>query len=367
MIKINNKNECIKRKFFTRLKEAEGCCDSTINCINKAILLYEDFTKQCDFATFSQKKAIDFKDWLAKRQHRKKSISLVTYNTYLRYLRKFFIWLSGEPGYRSKITPDKVAYLKISKKDERIATQSTPRNYPSLEYVLNLTKSIKIITEIDKRDRALISFTLLTGMRDKAIATLPITCLDQKELIIRQNPRDGVETKFSKYISTTIFKFDEILLNYFLDWVKHLKNIGFGSQDPLFPRSKRNQTHNNLSFDNSTEVEPVFWKGTGRIREIFKTRSKLASLPYFPPHTFRHLAVDLALKSCKTGDQIKAISQNFGHENIATTMYSYANYDDNKLNQIIKSIDFSGNDEKTKEKQVQEITKIVLAQIDKTL
>lgn len=364
MRKINNKNERIKRKFFTRLKEAEGCCESTINNIDNAILLYEDFTKQYDFSTFSENKAMNFKKWLRERQHRGKNIALTTYNTYLRHLRKFFIWLSGEAGYKSKVTSDKIAYLRISKKEERMAMQSPPRNYPALEYVLNLTDSIEIITEIDRRDRALIAFTLLTGMRDKAISTLPIACLNENELIINQDPQSGVETKFSKCIATTIFKFDEVLLNYFLDWVKHLKAKGFGSQAPIFPRSKRNKAENNLSFDNATKVEPVFWKGTGRIREIFKTRSKSAGLPYFPPHTFRHLAVELALKACKTGDQIKAISQNFGHENVVTTMYSYANYDDYKLNQVIKSMDFSGKDEKEKEKQVRDITKIVLAQMD---
>ena len=53
-------------KFFKWLKEADGCCDSTVNNVEKAILLYEDFTKQADFATFNSAKAIEFKKWLKK-------------------------------------------------------------------------------------------------------------------------------------------------------------------------------------------------------------------------------------------------------------------------------------------------------------
>jgi hypothetical protein len=78
-----------------------------------------------------------------------------------------------EPGYRSKIKPNSVDYLKVTEKEERMATQSEPRNYPSLEYVRELVDSIVIRNEVDQRDQTLISFALLSGMRDQAIASLP--------------------------------------------------------------------------------------------------------------------------------------------------------------------------------------------------
>ncbi|MCX7661600.1 MAG: site-specific integrase, partial [Candidatus Omnitrophica bacterium] len=136
MTKVNIKNELIKRRFFKWLKEADGCCDATVNNVEKAILLYEDFTKGADFSTFNSTRAIEFKKWLKKREFRSKPISLTTYCTYLRYLRKFFSWLSWQAGYKSKITPDIIDYLKIPEKEERTATQYIPRNFPSLEYVI---------------------------------------------------------------------------------------------------------------------------------------------------------------------------------------------------------------------------------------
>ena len=357
MTMVNLKNEVVKRKFFKWLKEANGCCNSTVNSIEKAILIYEDFTGRTDFATFNSRKAIEFKEWLKKRKIKSKTLSLNTYCTYLRHLRKFFLWLSWQPGYKSKITIDTVDYLKALKKEERIATQYIPRNFPLQEYVIKLAGSINACTEIDKRDRAMISFALLSGMRDKAIVTLPLSCLDENDLTIDQNPKLGVDTKFSKHILTTIFKFDDKLLGYVAEWVKLLKSKGFGSQDPLFPRAKTDKGEDDLSFEASSEVEPVFWQGTGRIREIFKNRAKEAGLPYFPPHTFRHLAVDLALKSCKNGEEIKAISQNFGHEHTATTLSSYANYAQPRLSEIIKNMDFSGTPRETLEDQFKEFLK----------
>jgi len=357
MTTVNLKNEVVKRKFFKWLKEANGCCNATVNYIEKTILIYEDFTRLVDFATFNSEKAIEFKKWLQKRKVKSKPLSTTTYCTYLRGLRKFFLWLSWQSGYKSKITVDTVDYLKATEKEERIATQYIPRNFPPLEYVIKLAGSINACTEIDKRDRAIISFALLSGMRDKAIVSLPLGCFDENNLAINQDPKLGVQTKFSKNIPTTVFVFDDELLSYLIEWVKLLKSKGYGSQDPLFPRAKADKGKDDLSFETASEVEPVFWQGTGRIREIFKNRAKEAGLPYFPPHTFRHLAVDLALKSCKNGEEIKAISQNFWHEHTATTLSSYANYAQPRLSEIIKNMDFSGKPRETLEEKVDELLK----------
>ena len=358
-MKVNIKNERVKRRFFTWLKHAGGCCDSTINSIEKSILLYEDFTKQADFTTFNPDKAIKFKEALINREYRGKAISPTTRHTYLRNLQKFFLWLSWQPGYKSKIRPDIVSYLRISEKEERIATQRRSVKYPPLEYVVKLANSIKIDSEIDLRDRALISFTLLSGMRAEAIVTLPLGCFDEKSFTISQDPKQGVQTKFSKYIPSTLFQFDNKLVGNVVAWVKYLKNKGFGSQDPLFPRSKTGHGEDNLSFEPATEVEPIFWQGTARVRDIFKTRSQEAGLPYYPPHTFRHLAIDLALKHCATGEQIKAISQNFGHEHLATTLFNYANFDPQRLSEILKDLDFSGKPTETLENKVDKVLELL--------
>ena len=366
-MKVNAKNERAKRAFFRYLKNADGCCDSTVNNIENAILLWQEFSRNEDFASYNADKAVEFKKWLRRREFRGKTISLVTYHTYLRYLRKFFSWLIREPGYKSRIKPNGVDYLKITEKEERLATQSAPRNYPPLEYVKKLVGSIVVRTEIDLRDRALVSFTLLSGMRDKALATLPLGCFDEEKLTTIQNPRQGVETKFAKLIPTTLLPFDTEMLDFVVQWAKHLKLKGFGSRDPLFPRSKQDQGEDNLTFEVSTEVEPVFWQHAGAIREIFKKRSQEAGLPYFPPHTYRHLAFDLALKACKTGEEIKAISKNFGHEHVATTLSSYANYSTPRLTEIITGMDFSGEQQSTVTDDIREIKKMLLARENKML
>lgn len=359
-MKINARNERLKRGFFRWMKNAAGCCDSTVNAAEKSILLYQEFTGNEDLGLYGPDKAIEFKKWLGKRTFRDRPISPVTYHGYLKGLKKFFGWLCWEPGYKKRINPSVVEYLKPTDKEDRMAAQAVPRNYPSLEYVVKLAGSIEVKTEVDQRDRALVSFALISGMRDNAIVSLPLGCVDESALVVLQNPLKGVGTKFSKLIPTTIFPFDQGLMENVLAWIKHLKDKGFGSQDPLFPRSKMDQGKDGMSFEVSSTVEPVFWRGTGRVREIFKKRSHAVGLPYFPPHTFRHLAVDLALKSCRNGEEIKAISQNFGHEHVATTMSAYANYPPDRLSQIIKGMGFGNKVKEGDADTLEKFKKLIL-------
>jgi DNA replication protein DnaC len=59
-------------------------------------------------------------------------------------------------------------------------------------------------TDIERRDRALIAFAILTGARDGAIASFNLRHIDISEGKIDQDARE-VRTKFSKSFVTTFF------------------------------------------------------------------------------------------------------------------------------------------------------------------
>ncbi len=346
-MKINVANEKIKRKYLRYLKEAEGLSDSTINAMERSLLVYEEYSKQEDFGRFSQTRAIGFKKWIQDRTSNGRPISIKTIYHYLRHLRSFFKWLAGQPGYKSKIDFDSISYLTLEKKLVRQAREPKLKRYPSLEYVLKLTDSIEIDNEIDQRDRALIAFLLLTGMRDRAVSTLPLGCFDRQNMIIMQLPSCGVQTKFGKSILTTIFNFDGKLVRYLMDWAEYLEKVKlFSAGDPLFPRSKSEQIEGGYSFI-CRQVEAAFWAGTGQIRMILKNRARDADLEYYHPHSFRHAATHIAIQSANTIEQMKAISQNFGHEHVFTTLMTYGKLDDDRVREIVGSLDFSAdvNDE----------------------
>ncbi len=362
-MKTNTTNESIKRKYFKRLKEANGYADSTIDIIEKSILLFEDYTNNEDYSKFNQKRAIGIKTWLQSRTYKNTPISITTVYHYLRHLKDFFVWLSGQVGYKSKIDLDTISYLSLDKKQVRQATSSKSVKFPSLDYVKRLTDSIDIKTEIDQRDRALIAFLLLSGMRVKAICTLPMSCFNRKTLEIDQDPKLGVKTKFGKHIHSKLLKIDEILLEYIINWSIYLeKEKLFSSIDPLFPRSKSQMSENSYCFE-SSEVEPCFWKSTNSISKMLKNRSEKSGLEYYNPHSFRHSFLNIAFKACRNGEQLKAISQLVGHENLKTTMMSYGTLDQHRISEVVDDLDF--NDSTDNDQEMYEEYKKLIRRIKK--
>jgi len=85
-----------------------GYSEATISTFYKAILEYEDFVKNEDFKRFTHTKAIGFKKWLQAKTYQGKPLSIKTIYQYLRHLRSFFVWLSSQSGYKSKIDLDSV-------------------------------------------------------------------------------------------------------------------------------------------------------------------------------------------------------------------------------------------------------------------
>jgi site-specific recombinase XerC len=130
---------------------------------------------------FSNKKADQFKKYLAAKINNKsgKLLGLKSQNHHLRQHREFYLWLSTQPGYKSRIGVNEAMYLQLSKKERQMATAPSEPKYPTLSLIKNMC-SFPITNEIDQRDRALIAFTAITGIRDKAVVTLRLGCYDQK-------------------------------------------------------------------------------------------------------------------------------------------------------------------------------------------
>jgi len=343
--KTKQKNEKIKRKYLNWMTNAQGFSPKSITTIEKALWKYEEFTDDSDYASFSVKQAEGFKRFLANsiNKRSKKSLGSTSQYHHLRHVKNFFIWLSGQAGYKSRVSPSDVMYLQLSKKDRRLATATKAQKYPTLQQIQALC-GFEIKNEIDMRDRALIAFTALTGMRDRAVVTLPLGCFDPDKLVVDQNPNRGVETKFSKTISTTLFAVDKSLIKYVTDWYQFLINEKkFGIDDPLFPATEIGHISANHHAFESKGMSKSFWADAGPMRKIFQARSQETGITYFSPHKFRHFIINEAQKHISSVEQLKAVSQNLGHEHLATTFYSYGNMPDQTVNKLVSNIDFSSS------------------------
>ncbi len=340
MSKYNPKNERIKREYFRYLKEAQQRADTTLNGIRKALARYEDYTGHKDFATFNKDQAVAFKKHLSvqKAQRTNEPISKATMLTTLNALKEFFVWLSWQSGYKTRLHVPDTEYLNLTTKEISVAKAAKHKNYPTLEQIRRVILLMPTETDTQRRDRALIAFTALTGMRDSAIASLRLKHIDLTRTppLVRQEP-DLVKTKFSKQIMTYFFPVGDDLQKIVLDWVTELRDEKlYGMNDPVFPKSKIGHDENR-SFA-LQGLQPQCWSNATPIRQIFKYEFEAAGLPYFNPHLFRHTLTHMGQELCKTPEQMKAWSQNLGHENVLTTFTSYGQIDPYRQGDVIKNL-----------------------------
>ena len=361
---IKQKNEKIKRRYLEFKAEADGFSSKSILALEKALWKFDDCTLSQDYAKFNKQTALNFKKYLTnhKNEKSKKILSLRSQYHHLRFIKDFFTWLSGEPGYKSRINHSDIMYLQLSKKDRQQATSPGLPKMPTLEQVKSLC-SFPVNNEIDRRDRAMIAFLALSGVRDQAFVTLNIGSFDLNNNEVNQLPKFGVQTKYNKDIYTTVMKIDNELYEYFIDWYQHLtKERKFGLQDPLFPATLIDHIGPNNHTYEAKGVSKKFWSDASSVRKIIKERAKQTNTDYFYPHAFRHFYTHEIETHSTTVEQLKALSQSLGHEHISTTFSAYGNMSPRKVNDVMRSIDLSKSIS-----QSPEVTPELIAQIIQTI
>jgi integrase/recombinase XerD len=171
-----------------------------------AISRFESYTKYKDFKAFHYQQAVCFKSHLAKQTNQQtgKPLSKATLNSTLGQLKAFFEWLAVQPDYKSRISYTDTEYFNLSEKEVRMATARSQAPVPTLEQINHVINTMPNNSAIERRNRSLIAFTLLTGARDSAIASLKLKHIDVIGNCIFQDARE-VNTKFSKTFTTNFF------------------------------------------------------------------------------------------------------------------------------------------------------------------
>jgi len=323
MPKANAQNTRIKREYFHYLKEARRRDEQSIDQVAKALARFEEATGHKDFKRFHREQAVAFKRRLDTEKNARTGIPLAraTVHSTLSALREFFIWLAGQPTYKSKIAYADADYFNLSEKDVRIAKATREKPVPTLDQVHHVLATMPALTDLEKRNRALMALALLTGARGAALMTLKLKHIDLEQGCVHQDARE-VRTKNSKTFTTWFCPVGGDALQIVTDWCEHLRTqMHWGDDDPLFPKTKMGlDASGGFQADGFTREH---WSGTGAIRAIYQRAFAAARLPYFNPHCFRDTLTQLGERICTTPEQFKAWSQNVGHERVLTTFTSY--------------------------------------------
>ena len=338
MIRHNPNNERIKRKYLCYLKEAKQHSEVTVDAVAMALARFEEHAKFRDFKAFRYEQAIAFKRHLSERNSSKtgKKLSKATLYTTLAHLKRFFQWLSDQQGYKSRLKYCDADYFSLSDKESRVATARRESPYPTLEQITDVISRMPAVSDIELRDRALVSFTILTGARDGAIASIKLKHVDLVAGSVFQDARD-VKTKFSKSFTTYFFPVGDEIWQIVIDWVNYLREEKLWSNnDPLFPST-------NVIQGKTQQFEVVglkreHWSNTEPIRKIFREAFSKAGLPYFNPHSFRKTLVHLGMTVCQTPEEFKVWSQNLGHDDVLTTFHSYGTVSNQRQREIIQNL-----------------------------
>jgi site-specific recombinase XerD len=146
----NADNERIKRAYFTYLVEAQGFSEATLDSVAKAIHRFESFTKFRDFKAFHIEQAKRFKANFAGQMslRTKDRLSKATLYATLNALKRFFIWMAGQSGYKSRISYSDAEYFNLSVKETRVAKARREERVPTLEQIRHVICVMPVNTEL---------------------------------------------------------------------------------------------------------------------------------------------------------------------------------------------------------------------------
>ncbi|MEP6868937.1 MAG: tyrosine-type recombinase/integrase [Novosphingobium sp.] len=343
MVKHNAANERIKREYLAYLMGAHGRDEATIDRVAKSLSRFEDSTGRKDFKRFHREQALAFKRKLGEaiNAHSGERLSKSTVHSAIRDLKSFFEWLVREPGFKSKIQYSDADYFNLSDKDVTIARARREKRVPTPEQVQHVLQSMPTATALERRDRALVAFTSITGARVAALASFQLGHVNIEGGFVEQDART-VNTKFAKTFRTYFMPVCDGALDMLHGWAEELRSDHlWGPSDPLFPA-----TLMGLSETGGFQPQGLArhgWASTGPIRDVFKRAFESAALPYYNPHSFRDMLVHHAMTLDLSPEQMKAWSQNLGHADVLTTFTSYGHVPTHRQGELIRTLKKSAN------------------------
>ena len=335
--KHHPENERIKRRYLIWLREAKRLSEASVDQAAAAIAGYEASTRHRDFRRFHIEQAKQFKRRLDCRTGPEgRSLARATIHSRLTAVKAFFLWLADQPGYKSRISYSDAEYFNPSARDGHIARAKREQPAPSIEQIRHVLSSMPNETEIARRDRALVAFALLTGMRDDAIASVLIRYVDLEKRSVFQDARD-VRTKNRKTFASWFFPVGKEVEQIVVDWISYLtREKLFGPDEPVFPVTA--VAVGDTGKFAAAGLGRKGWRSAQAIRKIFRAAFEGAGLPYFNPHSFRNTLTQLGQRICRTPEELKAWSQNLGHEQVLTTLTSYGSVASHRQAEILRAI-----------------------------
>lgn len=330
---FNPVNERMKYKYRIHLRRINQRDEKTIIAALKHIREYEIQTNFEGFQKYNGDKADTYIRSLFQRNL---SMSFISDN--IRCVKEFLQWLERQKGYRSKIDYNQIDYLNISRNQQNTAKAVEYQKSYTYDQIIKAIRSMPNKTDKERRDKAIISLNALCALRISELRSIKIKNLIEEEgqYFVSVCPKT-MDVKFAKSrIAYFIALPDDIIKNV-IDWVDHLKKLGFQDKDPLFPVIDNRFGQANLL---EQSIRKTGIQSDTTIRDIFKKAFERVGFAYIKPHSFRKTISRYAERQSPAF--LNAIRQNLGHKSIDTTLNSYGQLSMAEQKSIIAGVKLSG-------------------------
>ncbi len=263
------------------------------------------------------------------------------------HVKAFLKWLVQQEGYR-RLKAGLAEYAVLPKAASAQLLQPPPRPYPSIEEALALIDAMPAGTPRERRDRAIVAFVFLTGLRADTTASIRFGDVDPTARTVRVDAR-AVRAKNGKSLEIFWFPVGEAFEAVVRGWIDELASRGARAEDAFFPKDEALAGDGPLVRADDAPLER--WASSDAIRRAFAIACGAAGGSAYTPHAARHSLKALGDRICRTEADRDGWSRNLGHESRQITVSHYAKLTDGQRKAVFDRLR-SGETETDEEKDL---------------
>jgi len=334
MAKVNPKNERLKLDWLEELERDDS--PSTIDHKLAAIACFEEATDFQDFDQVTVEVVDRFINHVSQRPTRSRTkVAMVN------SVKSFFQWMVLDERIKGRKARKPIQALRLKRKERTASKARKARPIATIAQIKTAIEAMPKTSAVERRNRALIALTIVSGARDGAIISMRVKHIDLIQKEVHQDPNE-VDTKAGKQIYTWFFPVGDFFIEEIEDYIGFLKSdLDFTSNDYLFPATKRGHDENDQFCRAGLTRDR--WANAQSMRKVFRDAFMAVDLPYFNPHSFRNTLMALAYEMNLSGEELKAWSQNLGHEKLDTSVNTYGSVSMDRQKTCILALHDPGN------------------------
>jgi site-specific recombinase XerC len=229
-----------------------------------------------------------------------------------------------------------------------------PRAYPSLEEAEAMLGCLPGGTIKDRRDRAIFAIAFVGGLREQALISLQLLHVDVANRRVHHDGR-VLRAKNGKSFHIKWFPKTDAFQVVLRAWIDEMRAAGLQDDDALFPDARDLDRMSTWPVPGRAAISPM--RSAAAVDAVFRLASAGATQRY-TPHSVRHCLAQLGYQLCRTGEERKAWSLNFGHESESITWRHYGNVSLSRRAEIFDAFEVIDRSDEAMMRQMRELQQL---------